>query len=239
MRRITVGICDDQPEVLQELQKMLSEICEENELSQEFCTFTDGNKMLEQIEEMQIAFLDIEMPQIDGIELGKRIKERNPKCKVIMATGMVERFKEAFQIQAFRFVTKPFVKEEVKEALEAAAEGFFFTKSVEVYAERSKYEVSEEEIQYVKAYDSYAEVYIREKKYRKNCSLDELEDELEERLFVRINREIIVNLRWVQQEEKGKIKIKNELFQISRRRRKEFEQKFIEFDLKYRKVFEG
>lgn len=238
MKQIIVGICDDQPEVLQELQKMLSEICEEKAFCKELCTFTDGYKLLEQIEEMQIVFLDIEMPQIDGIKLGKKIKERNPKCKVIMATGMVERFKEAFQIPAFRFVTKPFVKEEVKEALEAAAEGFFLTRSVEVYADRSKYEISEEEIQYVKAYDSYAEVYIGEKKYRKNCSLDELEDTLEERLFVRINREMIVNLRWVQQEEKGKVKIKNELFQISRRRRREFEQKFIEFDLKYRKAFE-
>lgn len=238
MKQIIVGICDDQPEVLQELQKMLSEICKEKAFYNELCTFTDGYMLLEQIEKFQIVFLDIEMPQIDGIELGKRIKERNPKCKLIMATGVVERFKEAFQIQAFRFVTKPFVKEEVKEALEAAAEGFFLTRSVEVYADRSKYEFSEEEIVYIKAYDSYAEIYIGKKKYRKNCSLDELEDTLTERLFIRINREMIVNLRWVQQEEKGTVKIKNELFQISRRRRREFEQKFIEFDLKYRKVFE-
>lgn len=216
MRQIIVGMCDDQPEVLQELQKMLSEICKEKAFYNELCTFTDGYKLLEQIEKFQIVFLDIEMPQIDGIELGKRIKERNPKCMLIMATGVVERFKEAFQIQAFRFVTKPFVKEEVKEAFEAAVEGFFLTQNVEVYAERNKYEFPEEEIVYIKAYDSYAEIYIGEKKYRKNCSLDELENVLEERLFIRINREMIVNLRWVQQEEKGTVIIRN----ITKRKRK-------------------
>ena len=67
-----------------------------------------------------------------------------------MATGMVERFKEAFQIQALRFVTKPFMKNEVEEALEAAIEGIFFTKKIEVYAERNRFEIPEEEIIYIK-----------------------------------------------------------------------------------------
>ena len=156
-----------------------------------------------------------------------------------MATSMVERFKEAFQIQAIRFVTKPFIKAEIKEALEAAIEGIFFTKSIEVYAERNKYEVPEEEIILVKAYDGYVFLEIGERTYRKNCSLDELEDVLNPRLFVRISREVILNFRWVQYDGKGKIRVKSEVFLCSRRRKKEFEQKFIEFDLKYRKVFGG
>ena len=239
MEQVLLGICDDQPEVLCELQKMLCGICDEIGLNNEICAFSDGHELLEQIERFQVVFLDIEMPQMDGIELGRQIKEKNPGCKIVMATGMVERFKEAFQIRALRFVTKPFVRDEVKEALEAAVEGIFFTKSIEVYAGRNKYELPEEKIAYIRAYDSYAEFYIGEKKYRRKCSLDELEGKLETKLFVRINREVIVNLQWVQQEEKGKIRVKEELFQVSRRRRKEFEQKFIEFDLKYRKMFWG
>lgn len=236
---ITIGICDDQLVILQQLQKILSEICEEKGITPEFFAFSDGNEMLEQIDKIQVAFLDIEMPQMDGIELGKRIKERNPKCKVIMATGMVERFKEAFQIQALRFITKPFDKEEVSEALEAALEGLTFSKKLEVYAERNKYEIREEEIVYIKAYDGYVHVYIGERVYRKNCSLDELEEVLNPRIFVRISRDLILNLRWGQYDGKGKIRVKEELFLCSRRRKKEFEQKFVEFDLNYRKMFGG
>jgi len=239
MRQITIGICDDQPEVLEVLQKMLCEICEEERITSEIRVFTDGNEMLKRIEEMQVAFLDIEMPQMDGIELGKKIKERNPKCKVIMATGMVERFKEAFQIQALRFVTKPFIKDEVKEALEAAIEGIFLIKNIEVYAERNKYEIPEEEIVFIRAYNGYSELCVGEKIFRRECSLLELEEILNNHLFARINRDMIMNLGFVEEYDGIRVVAGTKEFRISRRRKKEFEQKYMEFDLKYRRLLRG
>ncbi len=239
MRQIAIGICDDQPEVLRELQKILCEICMEKEIEKEIRAFTDGNEMLEHIEEIQVAFLDIEMPQMDGIELGKKIKERNPKCKVIMATGMVERFKEAFHIQALRFVTKPFAKGEVKEALEVAVEGLFFTKNVEGYAERNRFEIPEEEIEFIRAYNGYSELCVGGKRFRRECSLLELEEILNDHLFARINRDIILNLSFVEHYNEEKVGVGKKEFRISRRRKKEFERKYMDFDLKYRRLLRG
>lgn len=239
MRQIAIGICDDQPEVLRELQKILCEICMEKEIEKEIRAFTDGNEMLEHIEEIQVAFLDIEMPQMDGIELGKKIKERNPKCKVIMATGMVERFKEAFHIQALRFVTKPFAKGEIKEALEVAVEGLFFTKNVEGYAERNRFEIPEEEIEFIRAYNGYSELCVGGKRFRRECSLLELEEILNDHLFARINRDIILNLSFVEYYNEEKVGVGKKEFHISRRRKKEFERKYMDFDLKYRRLLRG
>ena len=239
MRQIAIGICDDQPEMLRELQKILCEICMEKKIDKEIRAFTDGKEMLEHIEEIQIAFLDIEMPQMDGIELGKKIKERNPKCKVIMATGMVERFKEAFHIQALRFVTKPFAKGEVKEALEVAVEGLFFTKSVEGYAERNRFEIPEEEIEFIRAYNGYSELCVGEKIFRRECSLLELEEILNDHLFARINRDTVLNLSFVEYYYEERVVVGKKEFRISRRRKKEFERKYMEFDLKYRRLLRG
>ena len=233
MEQLLLGICDDQPEVLCELQKMLYGICDEIGLNNEICAFSDGHELLEQIERFQVVFLDIEMPQMDGIELGKQIKEKNPGCKIIMATGMVERFKEAFQIRALRFVTKPFVRDEVKEALEAAVEGIFFTKSIEVYAGRNKYELPEEKIAYIRAYNGYSELYAVGKTFRRESSLSELETVLNEKMFVRINREVIVNLSMIREYGGAQIKIEDRELYVSRRRRKEFEKKYMEYDLKH------
>lgn len=233
MEQVLLGICDDQPEVLCELQKMLCSICDEIGLNNEICAFSDGHELLEQIERFQVVFLDIEMPQMDGIELGKQIKEKNPGCKIVMATGMVERFKEAFQIRALRFVTKPFVRDEVKEALEAAVEGIFFTKSIEVYAGRNKYELPEEKIAYIRAYNGYSELYAVGKTFRRESSLSELEAVLNEKMFVRINREVIVNLSMIREYGGAQIKIEDRELYVSRRRRKEFEKKYMEYDLKH------
>lgn len=237
MKRIIIGICDDKLEVLRGLERLLLDICVELGVDSEIHLFLDGQKLLENISSFQIVFLDIEMPGVDGIELGKQIRKLNPECKIVMATGRVERFKEAFQIQALRFVTKPFEKGEVKEAMEVAIGFLHFLQVVEVYYQRSKYSISEEDIRYIKAYDGYSEVYVGNKVYRKNCSLDEFEKLLSKWLFVRINREVIINLFWIEQERKGTVQMQTEAFRVSRRRKKEFEHKNIEFDLKYRKGF--
>lgn len=237
MNRITIGICDDKEEILRELERIISAICVEQGIESEIHTYVDGHELLENISIFQIVFLDIEMPEIDGIELGKQIREINSKCKIIMATGMVERFKEAFQIQALRFITKPFDKEEVKEALEVAVAGLHTSKVIDVYCNRIKYTFLEEDIQYVNAYDGYSEIHIGDKAYRRDCSLDKFENFLSKKIFMRINREIIVNLRFIEQRNDKEIKINNNCFTISRRKRKDFEQKYIEFDLKYRREF--
>ena len=239
MRHIIIGICDDQVVILHCLQKMLCEICDELEVEPEIHMFTDGNEMLEQTDKIQIAFLDIDMPQMDGIELGKKIKERNPKCKVIMETGMIERFKEAFQIQALRFVTKPLVKEEIQEAMEAALDGSFMTKTIEVYSERNRYEVPEEEIVYIRAYNGYSELCVGKKSFRRECSLLELEEILNDYLFARVNRNIILNLGFVEYYDEERVVVGTKDFRISRRRKKEFERKYMEFDLKYRRLLGG
>ncbi|MDD6037150.1 MAG: LytTR family DNA-binding domain-containing protein [Lachnospiraceae bacterium] len=238
MKQMRIGICDDQPEVLEELRKLLLELFNEIEIVCEILTWTDGREMLGDVDNLHAVFLDIDMPQIDGIELGKRIKEKNPECKIVMATGMVERFKEAFQIRALRFITKPFAKEEVREALQVVLDSSEFTREVTVYNNRVKVEIREKDIEWIKAFDGYAQVYAGGQWYRKNNSLDELEALLDTRMFARTSRESIVNLRWVKEERKGQFMVREESIFITRRRRKAFEKKYREFDLRYRRILE-
>lgn len=64
--------------------------------------------------------MDITMPEMDGIEALRQIKEGYPDSKVIMVTaaGQKEKMMEAVKIGAGEFVAKPFVEEVVLEALE-------------------------------------------------------------------------------------------------------------------------
>lgn len=79
---------------------------------------------------MEAIFLDIEMPQMDGIEIGRIIKKIHPKCKIIMAADKEERIKEAFQIEALRFISKPFEYLEVEGAIKALYKQRLGTESI-------------------------------------------------------------------------------------------------------------
>lgn len=234
---LKIAICDDERVIIDELYKMLNGLLQSSQYANEIMIFPNGEGVLEEAEKLNIVFMDIDMPEKDGLQLGQELKAKNPKCMIIMATGMVERYKEAFYIKAHRFVTKPFDKEEVEEALFTAIEEENNRNFIEVYYQRNQYNILQEEIQYLEAYSGYTELEIAGKRFRKDNSLLEIENILSDILFVRVDRKYIVNLRYVQTYSNDKFIIGDKRFSISRRNRKKFEHKYVEFDLKHRRNY--
>lgn len=234
MDGLVIGICDDQKEIVIELKKLIEAYLSAQSCSYELHMFLNGKDLLDQIDKLHIVFLDIEMPGMDGIELGRKIKQANSECKIIMATGRVDRFKDAFRIHAERFITKPFDQAEVEEALRAAALQDLGKKTIELYYMRNLYKICQCDISYIIAYNGYTEFVVGDKVFRKDSSLNEVEGVLDERIFFRINRKYMINIQWIQSYSEGTIRIEGKGFEVSRRKRKDFEQKYIEFDLRYR-----
>ena len=235
---LRVGICDDEPLIIEALQRTILEIADTNGWEISISCFESGKALLEAVDTLEAVFLDIDMPELDGIETGKRIGERNQECKIIMATSRADKFKDAFRIQAFRFVTKPFDEDEIEEALQAVINTQIGLETIELYGKRNSYQIPQRDISYITAYDGYSEFFVSgrdtDRILRKDCSLSELEQELSKELFFRVSRQYIVNLGQITEYAKGNIFIQGKKILVSRRRKKEFEQAYLEYDLKYR-----
>ena len=67
--------------------------------------------------ECNIAFLDVEMTEMSGVELAEQLKLRNPDINIIFATGFEEYRKEAYDLHASGYLTKPITVEKVKKEL--------------------------------------------------------------------------------------------------------------------------
>lgn len=65
-----------------------------------------------------IAFLDVEMPEMNGIELAGRLLKINPRMNVIFVTAYDDFAREAYSLHASGYVTKPFMLEDVEAELE-------------------------------------------------------------------------------------------------------------------------
>ncbi|MDR3256124.1 MAG: response regulator [Endomicrobium sp.] len=80
-------------------------------------TAENGLEVLKLIEndDFDIAFFDIKMPEMDGVEVFKEIKKLNKKMTVVIMTAdtMTELVKEAIQEGAFACISKPFEIEDV------------------------------------------------------------------------------------------------------------------------------
>jgi len=90
----------------------------------EMLTADSAQEALEAVEsvDLDLVLTDMKMPVMDGIELLKQIKGKNPHLPVVMMTayGTVERAVEAMQLGAFNFIQKPFQNEALKQMVHNA-----------------------------------------------------------------------------------------------------------------------
>ena len=81
-------------------------------------TVETGNSALEEVASCsyQLCFLDLFLPDLDGVEVLKRMKEISPKTKVVMMTAGVttKSMQDIIEKDAYMFITKPFDLLQVK-----------------------------------------------------------------------------------------------------------------------------
>ena len=103
----------------------------------EVFTAPDGESGIRVCEEEspQIVITDIRMPGMDGIEVLKRIKEKDPDREVIVVTafGEIEVAVRALQLDASDFITKPINDEALFVALERAKERYTSRRELHEY----------------------------------------------------------------------------------------------------------
>lgn len=113
-------IIDDEPIVGRRLKQVFSKMGYEVEI------FTNPKTAIEFMEKepFDIVVTDFKMEEMDGMEVLRRAKELNPASRVIIITGYArpETAKEAFKNGVFDFMVKPFRLEELKKAVNRAAE---------------------------------------------------------------------------------------------------------------------
>ncbi|MCR5154333.1 MAG: response regulator [Lachnospiraceae bacterium] len=112
MRIITV---DDEKFELESLTRAVKEAVPDAEV-ESFREAVDALKYAS-ANLIDVAFLDIEMKEMSGIMLGKRLKLLNPKTNVIFATGYTNYREVAFDMHASGYITKPITVDRIKEEM--------------------------------------------------------------------------------------------------------------------------
>ncbi|MDD5948937.1 MAG: response regulator [Lachnospiraceae bacterium] len=84
--------------------------------------FRKSEEVLKWVEEnpVDVAFLDIEMPVMNGIELAKRLKQIDENIRIVFVTAFDQYALQAFGVEAIGYLLKPYSQEDVARELEKA-----------------------------------------------------------------------------------------------------------------------
>ena len=107
---------DDERLALQLLEMCVKEVKPDAEV----LTFSDQDELLAEAETngCDVAFLDIHMRGMNGVEVAKRLKQSNPKMNIIFVTGFSEYKADAMDMRASGYIMKPVTEEEVAQELD-------------------------------------------------------------------------------------------------------------------------
>jgi DNA-binding NtrC family response regulator len=108
----TIVIVDDEPDILDLLKLILTQKTEHKVL-----TTTNPHQALEwcQTQHADLLISDLRMPEMEGIELLKLIKQFDPNLPFVLITafGTIESAVESMRHKAFDYISKPFRKEQI------------------------------------------------------------------------------------------------------------------------------
>lgn len=230
-----IGICDDEKYVHEIIHQLIKAYSEKRSIDCKLVHFYSAEEWLEYTRDLDCVLLDIEMPETDGIQAAHTFLKSKFLYKIIMLTAHVERFKEAFEVQAFRFVTKPVIEQELYQALDAAYACRIERKQILLYRDGIVYNVKQRDIVFITTNCSASLVYTLNSEYRSEMSLKQWEKELDSKIFFRCHKSYIVNLGYIDTIGNRQLKlITGDKVEVSRRERTGLKIAFMEYDTTFR-----
>ncbi|MGN1318045.1 MAG: response regulator [Lachnospirales bacterium] len=112
---MNIIVVDDERLALESLVNTIENVIE-NAKIHSFRNAKDALNFFEN-SECDIAFLDIKLKQMTGLELAKRFKNINDKVNIIFVTGFSEYAVDAFELYASGYLLKPVDEKQLKKAL--------------------------------------------------------------------------------------------------------------------------
>lgn len=185
--------------------------------------------------EVDLIFLDIQMPDLTGMELARVLEghQRERKARIIFTTAYNQFAIEGYKVDALDYLLKPFTYEEFLKASTKAYNQFSATAKIKeeppvdylfLKVEYQLVRVMLKEIRYIEAYKDYVKVHLTTKPVPllSLTSLKNLEDLLPSSQFMRIHRSFIVSLDHIQSITKNTVNMGNTTLTVSDNHKENF-----------------
>ncbi|MEK7200502.1 MAG: LytTR family DNA-binding domain-containing protein [Bacteroidota bacterium] len=200
---------DDEPLALQ----LISEYCSKIsflKLEKIFTNTDEANAYL-QNNTVDLLFLDIQMPDINGMQFYKNLIKKPP---VIFTTAYKDFAAEGFNVDAVDYLLKPFEYDRFLKACYKANEYLDFLSSQELQLNsifvKVNYEIMKinlKDIELIEALDDYIKIYIKPNPVLTLMTLKSIQEKLPARDFARVHRSFIVPLGLIEKFSKTKLRI--------------------------------
>lgn len=230
-----IAICEDDTTQLEYMKSLVQKWAEQSGVLCETDGYISAEQLMFSFDDdfpYELYILDIQMGKMNGMELARRIRQRDKKAVLLFLTGLREYALEGYEVGAFRYLLKPVKEEEfyqlmeqiVREREEEPVRYFLLEQRGEVL------KIPYCDIWSIEAKGHYVELSYREKTLEWKASLASLQEEFEENGFVTVRRGMLVNVSRISRVGKTECVLDNgAAVPVSRNQYKKVNEAFIKF----------
>lgn len=229
-----IAIVDDEVKEQEIIAKYIGEWAQAAKELVEFFRFDSSESFLfswEDVKDYALLVLDIEMGEISGLELAKRIRFEDKKIPIIFVTGYDEYIQYGYDVSALHYLIKPVNKEKLFQTLGKLSEKEEAVKSLVLSAENEVRRIQMNQVLYVEAAGHGSIMHTTNEVIRLKESFGEIEKQvLPMDEAVKCHRAYLVNLRFVSAVQNADLILDNgEKLPIARSRMKHVQQEFLRY----------
>ena len=208
-----IAICDDEEVQLD----LLTKYCDKwGQSTGEYCTidvFKSSEEFLfkyEEIKDYDVLFLDIQMKEISGMDLAKKLRNLKDGVTIIFVTGDKDYVFQGYEVQALDYVMKPINQERLFQVLNRAKE---FIKKEEDYlfiqSDGVIHKIKQLDICSIESSRHESILYMMDSELVCKKGISELEGEVKDKYFYRCHRSYLVNLSKISSISKKDVALEN------------------------------
>lgn len=230
---LLIAVCDDIPLECADIAKQIETILKQSNTDFIIKKFFGGLELIQSRESFDIIFLDIKMPNINGMELAKQIRKQGRQSLIIFITSASEYVFDAFDVEAFQYLLKPIQTDKLKNVLEKATKKMQIDANIDflmISANRQIQKVFLKDILYIESIGRIAKIHCNNGTLETYEQIGILEDKLSDKFFFRCHKCFLVNLNFVDAFNKTEVCLENgEKIMLAKRRYEDFQKAILSY----------
>lgn len=236
-----VAICDDDARVCKQITDILTEYAKKSDVNIEIDTFQNGSDLLFHFKHHQfhLIYLDIQMDIVNGIEVGKKIRNdfSDDIVQIVYISAIKDYSMELFPIRPNHFLIKPLEKEDLINTIETAIRLSDYKEKTFNYNIKGKeYKQKINEIIYFESNQHKIKMITKNEVVEFYGKLNEIYRQLKDYSFAFCHNSYLVNIEHVNQYNKSNIRMcDGAIIKISRGKRQEFIEQVVNYDIEKRR----
>ena len=230
---MNILICDDDRQYVDLLNKYVTSFFRNHNIPDyNIYKYFSGEDVVKDMKYIDIAFLDVEMDGINGIEVGRRLRQKNPDIVIFIITSYMGYLDEAMDQRVFRYINKPIEKPAIMRGMQKAL-ALSYKKAmgrIVITVDNREIVVNQNSIICVVATGHSKYIYTDDGNiYENSESMAYWKDKLDDNMFVQTNKSYIVNISYVNSISDVRIELNGikEKAVLSRGSRKELKTKLL------------